>query len=173
MIFLGLDPGYGRLGYGLIEKNNNWIKCLKYGVYETPANYPFVNRLEKIYDFVNLLVEQYKPNEAAVETLFFSKNVKTAIDVAQARGVMQLALIQKKIKAVDISPQQVKLALAGSGKASKIQVQSMCRRLLALKENPKPDDAADALALAVAALQSYPLRCLKQKVEKSSVKGCL
>jgi crossover junction endodeoxyribonuclease RuvC len=169
---LGLDPGFGRMGYGIVEKSGSTLKAVAFGVLETSSHSSFEKRLAEVHSFVAELIVKYRPDEAAVETLFFSKNVKTAIQVAQARGVILLALAQGRVAAIDISPQQVKMALVGNGKALKPQVQAMAQRLLNLKELPRPDDAADALALAVSAIHSSPLRRLQQKiVQAQTLKG--
>jgi len=158
VLSLGLDPGYGRMGFGIVEERGSSLKALEFGVIETPAKMPFEERLLRIYDAVETIVKRHPCNEAAVETLFFSKNVKTAMAVAEARGVIRLALARLKMPVLECAPNQVKLALTGSGKADKGQVTRMVTRLLNLPAPPKPDDAADALALALTALRSRNLR---------------
>jgi crossover junction endodeoxyribonuclease RuvC len=165
---LGLDPGYGRLGWGLVEQKGFALAAQAFGAFETPASSPYAARLAAVYAFVRSLCERHRPDEAAVEQLFFSKNVKTAILVAQARGVLLLALEQAGVKVLEVSPQEVKTSLTGSGAAGKAQVQAMVQRLLGLKAKPKPDDAADALGLAMAGLRSAPLRTLQAKATARS-----
>lgn len=163
MIFVGLDPGYGRLGYGVVEEKGSSLKALEFGVFETPSTMPFEKRLVFVFDAVQELLSRHECEEAAVETLYFSKNVKTAIGVAEARGVIRLALAQLKVPVLEIQPVQLKLALTGSGKADKKMVTRMVTRLLNLPAPPQPDDAADALALALTALRSRNFRSLTQK----------
>src|SRR4051812_44914640 len=157
---LGLDPGYGRLGFGLVEEKGSALRALEYGVVETPAKMPFEERLLTVFKAVEALALKHGPAEAAVETLFFSKNAKTAMAVAEARGVIRVALARLKVPVLEISPVQVKLAVTGSGKADKKQVIRMVTRLLNLPAPPKPDDAADALALALTAIRSHNFRKL-------------
>jgi crossover junction endodeoxyribonuclease RuvC len=158
MRILGIDPGYGRMGWGVVEQKGFQFKCVETGVFETPASAPFVERLEGVHDFVKKLAGKHALAEAAVEELFFSRNVKTAILVAQARGVILLALRQAGIPVLEVSPQHVKQALVGNGAASKKQIQWMAARLLGLKNLPRPDDAADALGLALTAFRTRRLR---------------
>lgn len=164
MKVLGLDPGYGRLGWALVEKRGSGFKAGAFGVFETPASSPFSARLAAVHSFVTELCRSHSPEEAAVELLYFSKNVKTALLVAQARGVLLVALEQAGVKVAEVSPQHVKLALTGHGAAGKSQVQAMVQRLLGLKAIPQPDDAADALGLAMAAILTRPRRDLEKKV---------
>jgi crossover junction endodeoxyribonuclease RuvC len=161
---LGLDPGYGRLGWAVVEQRGHSLAALGYGVFETPAGSPFGERLLAVHGFVQGLAQRHAGAEAAVEALFFSRNTSTAMAVAQARGAILLALCQAGIDPLDISPQHVKMAVAASGKAGKAQVQAMTQRLLGLKSLPQPDDAADALALALAGLRSLPLRRLQARL---------
>lgn len=167
MRVLGLDPGYGRLGYGVVEESGSSFRALEYGVFETPAKMPFEQRLLSVFEFVEDIASRQNPGEAAVETLYFSKNVKTAMGVAEARGVIRLALARLKVSTLELQPGQVKLAVAGSGKADKKQVTRMITRLLNLPAPPKPDDAADALALALTALRSRNFRKLSALAKKS------
>jgi crossover junction endodeoxyribonuclease RuvC len=157
---LGLDPGYGRLGYAVVEEKGSALKALDFGVMETPSTMPFEQRLLKVFDFVEALVGRHACDEAAVETLYFSKNVKTAIGVAEARGVIRLALVRLGLPVVEIKPMELKLAVTGSGRADKVQVTRMVTRLLNLPAPPKPDDAADALGLAITALRGRAMRKL-------------
>ncbi len=155
---LGLDPGYGRLGYAVIEQRGSEWSLLDVGCAETPASQPFEQRLLAVHQALAGLLKRWKPDEASIETLYFSKNVKTAMQVAEARGVLRLALAEAGVPALELAPNAVKLALTGSGAAGKEQVGRMVVRLLNLKQMPKPDDAADAVALALAGLRSQPLR---------------
>jgi crossover junction endodeoxyribonuclease RuvC len=157
---LGLDPGYGRLGYAVVEEKGSALRAMEFGVMETPSKMPFEKRLMKVFDFVEALVGRHACDEAAVETLYFSKNVKTAMAVAEARGVIRLALARLEVSAVEVKPMELKLAVTGSGKADKAQITRMVTRLLNLPGPPKPDDAADALALAITGLRSRHIRRL-------------
>jgi len=164
---LGLDPGYGRLGFGVVEEKGSALRAVEFGVIETPAGMPFEERLLAVFDAVEALARRHGCGEAAVETLYFAKNVKTAIGVAEARGVIRLALARLKVPVLEVKPVQLKLAIAGSGKADKAMVTRMVTRLLNLPAPPKPDDAADALALAITALRSRNFRKLTSLAKKS------
>lgn len=152
-IVLGVDPGYGIVGFGFIKESKGNIEVLAYGVIRTPAKIDFIDRLKIISDDLKLLIKKYKPDMAGVEKIFFAKNTKTAIDVAQARGVILLSLIEANLPVVEITPLQVKQGLTGYGKADKRQIQQMVKTILKLKSIPKPDDAADALAIAITTSQ--------------------
>ncbi|HHV27776.1 crossover junction endodeoxyribonuclease RuvC [Anaerosalibacter bizertensis] len=149
MIILGIDPGIAIVGYGVIECKGNRFKALDYGAITTEANIPFTERIRIIYDDMTTLIDKYNPTDLAIEELFFNKNVKTAIKVGQARGVEILAAVHKGLNIYEYTPLQVKQGVVGYGRAEKRQVQEMVKMLLNLKEIPKPDDAADALALAL------------------------
>ncbi|MBR4728307.1 MAG: crossover junction endodeoxyribonuclease RuvC [Clostridia bacterium] len=149
MIVLGIDPGYAIVGCGVVEYQNNHFRMLHYGAVTTEAHTPFNERLEAIYDGVLALIRTYRPQAMAIEKLFFNTNQKTAIDVAQARGVLVLAAQQNRIPIFEYTPLQVKQSVVGYGRAEKKQVQEMTRLLLNLEKIPKPDDAADALAMAI------------------------
>ena len=150
MIILGIDPGYGTIGYGVIEKlKNNKVRAIDYGIITTPKDKPISERLEMIYDAMNLIIEKYKPDEIALEELFFNTNITTGIKVAQARGVLVLSAIKACGKLYEYTPLMVKQALTGEGRADKRQVQYMVKVYLSLNSIPKPDDAADALAVAI------------------------
>lgn len=149
MIILGIDPGYGTIGYGVIEKNKNKLTAIDYGVITTPKDKPIADRLEMIYDAMNLIIDKFKPDEIALEELFFNTNITTGIKVAQARGVLLLCAIKACGKLYEYTPLMVKQALTGEGRADKRQVQYMVKTLLKLAKEPKPDDAADALAVAI------------------------
>lgn len=149
MIILGIDPGYAIVGYGVIEKVGHTTTCIDYGVITTDKKDNFPDRLVQIADGIEYLIDKYKPDALAIEELFFQNNAKTAIDVAQARGVIVLKA-KKKIGALfEYTPLQIKQALTGQGRAEKSQVQYMVKAILNLNAIPKPDDAADALAVAI------------------------
>ena len=149
MIILGIDPGTAATGYGLIKKIKNEIKCLDYGCIETnPGNSPAL-RLKELEEKLKKIIKKYNPDVAAVEDIFFFKNLKTAMKVSQAKGVILLTLAKSNIPIFEYTPLQVKMGVTGFGKADKQQVQRMIQILLNLKTIPKPDDAADALATAI------------------------
>ncbi|MBR5515972.1 MAG: crossover junction endodeoxyribonuclease RuvC [Clostridia bacterium] len=149
MIILGIDPGIAIVGYGVIDYSNNRFHVLDYGAVTTPAHTPVEARLEMIYSDMNELIKTYNPARMSIEELFFNSNQKTAITVAQARGVILLAARKNGVQIQEYTPLQVKQAIVGYGRAQKQQVQSMITTILGLKKVPKPDDTADALALAV------------------------
>lgn len=149
MRILGIDPGVATIGFGLIEADRANVRLLQYGVITTPAGLPLSNRLYQISQDMSQLLEQFKPQEVAVEELFFSKNITTGIAVAHGRGVILLEAERAGIPAYEYTPMQVKQAVAGYGGASKRQVMLMTQRLLKMKSVPRPDDAADALAIAI------------------------
>ena len=149
MRILGIDPGYGITGFGLIEAQRGASRLLQCGAITTPAGMDFSARLEIIYEDMRKLLEVSKPDAVAIEELFFGQNVTTGIGVAQSRGVILLAIRQAGLNVTSYKPMQVKQAVVGYGNATKHQVQDMTKRLLNLKEMPKPDDAADAIAIAL------------------------
>ncbi len=149
MIILGIDPGLAIVGWGVIEYKNTRFRTVAYGSIQTPAGTSTETRLKQIYDGMQELIERYHPDEMAVEELFFNTNVTTGIRVAEARGVILLAAEQAGIKIQEYTPMQVKQAVVGYGKAEKKQVITMVTMLLSLKAPPKPDDTADALAIAI------------------------
>lgn len=149
MKILGIDPGIGRLGWALVDHTKGLTTFLSCGCFETKANSDLPERLEKIYLFLQQLIIDQKPDEMSVESLFFTNNAKTAFDVAAARGVILLCGKQSHLPIFQYTPLQVKSSLTGFGKAEKSQVQFMVLRLLKLKETPKPDDAVDAIAIAL------------------------
>src|SRR3989338_1084026 len=151
MIILGIDPGFARMGWGVISKTGAKFSLIDYGCLETPVKTSLSNRLEKIFDGLSKVLKKIKTDLAGIETLFFNTNAKTAVSVGEARGVILLALKKSGVKVIDITPLQVKQAVAGYGRAEKAQVQKMVKSLLNLKEIPQPDDAADAIAVALAA----------------------
>ena len=152
---LGIDPGTATTGYGLVRlAPDGSLVAVKYGVISTPKDASAPARLEMLYNQLRDILNEYKPDTAAVEKLFFSRNVTTAIAVGQARGVVMLSLQQAGIKPFEYTPNEVKQAVAGYGSADKRQVQEMVRALLQLETIPKPDDAADALAIAITHLNT-------------------
>lgn len=149
MRILGIDPGYGITGFGLLEAQRNQFSLLRCGAITTPAGMDFSARLEIIYEDMKQLLEVSKPDAVAIEELFFGHNVTTAIGVAQSRGVILLAIRQAGLPVYQYKPMQVKQAVVGYGGATKHQVMDMTRRILNLSQMPKPDDAADAIAIAL------------------------
>lgn len=149
MIALGIDPGTAICGYGLVEVQGSRLKALTYGVIETTPNMEGAIRLNKIHQEIDHLIKQYNPDIMGVELLFMNKNVRTVMAVGQARGVVLLAAAQNDLKIAEFTPLQVKQAVTGYGKATKEQVIYMTQRLLNLPNKPHPDDAADALAVAI------------------------
>ena len=161
MLILGIDPGYAIIGWGLIRFERGKYIPVDFGAITTEAGTPFNRRLELIYDQLNELLDTHHPDVVAVEKLYFQTNAKTAIDVAQARGVIMLALQKHGVPVYEYTPLQVKSAVTGFGQAQKPQVMEMTKRLLRLKAVPKPDDTADALAIAICHAQ-YGGTSLKQ-----------
>lgn len=149
MIILGIDPGIAIVGYGIVECNGNHFKVLGYGHIETSSKTLFPDRLKSVYDEMINIIDKYNPSELAIEELFFNKNAKTAIKVGQARGVEILAAKNMGLEIYEYTPLQVKQAVVGYGRAEKHQVQEMVKILLNLEKTPKPDDVADALAIAI------------------------
>lgn len=149
MIILGIDPGLAIVGYGVVDVIGNKYRVLDYGVITTDKDTYFPDRIKIIYDGLNFIIDKYKPEDVAMEELFFNKNVKTAIKVGQARGAAILAIKNKGLDIFEYTPLQIKQAVVGYGRAEKRQVQEMVKILLNLKTIPKPDDAADALAVAI------------------------
>ncbi len=149
MIILGIDPGIAILGYGIVEYKGSSFRVIDYGAVETTPDMIMPDRLSKVYDDLNSIINKYCPDAVAIEELFFNKNAKTAIKVGQARGVAILAAAQKNIEVFEYTPLQVKQGVVGYGRAEKKQVQIMVKTLLNLNKIPKPDDVADALAVAI------------------------
>ena len=149
MRILGIDPGYAIVGYGVVDFNGGKFSVVNYGAVTTPADMPFPERLAVIHRDLLNIIDTLKPDALAIERLYFNTNTTTAIDVAQARGVIMLAAQSKGLKIGEYTPLQVKQSVTGYGKAEKRQVMEMVKSLLSLKAVPKPDDTADALALAV------------------------
>ena len=149
MRILGIDPGYAIVGYGVIDYVGNHFTVVDYGAITTTAGMDFNRRLELIYDEMNVLLSTQKPEAMAIEKLFYNTNAKTVIDVAQARGVLALAAQKNGVPMYEYTPLQVKQSVVGYGRAEKKQVQEMIKIILKLDKVPKPDDTADALAMAV------------------------
>ena len=149
MRILGIDPGYGITGFGLVDAQRGQFQLLRCGAITTPAGMDFSARLEIIYEDMRQLLKVAQPDVVAIEELFFGHNVTTGIGVAQSRGVILLAIRQAGLEVFQYKPMQVKLAVVGYGNATKHQVQDMTKRLLRLQAMPKPDDAADAIAIAL------------------------
>lgn len=155
MVILGIDPGYAIVGWGVIEYKAGRFRTLGYGAITTPASMPMEKRFLSIYQSLEQIVKKYRPEYLSIEKLFFTTNAKTAIDVAQARGVILLCCTQNGLDIFEYTPLQVKQAITGYGKAIKKQVMEMSRVLLNLPSVPKPDDTADALALAICHAHSF------------------
>ena len=155
MRILGIDPGYGIVGYGIIDSNTT-TDVVDYGVISTPKELSLPDRLEIIYSSLQSLILSYKPDVVAVEELFYFKNQTTVIPVAEARGVILLSCKKAKVQVFEYTPLQIKQALTGIGRAEKAQVQFMVKSILGLDKVPKPDDAADALAVAICHSQINP-----------------
>lgn len=149
MTILGIDPGIATVGYGLIQYENGCFRTIATGAIETPAGIDVEDRIEMVYDDLCELIKMYSPTEMSIEELFFNTNQKTAIAVAEARGAILLAAKKNRLNIAEYTPIQVKLAVTGYGRAEKKQVQEMVKIILGLPKVPKPDDAADALALAI------------------------
>jgi crossover junction endodeoxyribonuclease RuvC len=158
VIVLGIDPGLASTGYGVVAQRRGRLLALDGGVIETPAGRAPADRLASIHARLNELLDEHEPGALALEGLYFGQNVRSAFAVGQARGVVLLAAGQRGMPCMDYTPQQVKSAVCGSGRAAKGQVQDMVQRLLALPEPPKPDHAADALAVAICHLNHAPLQ---------------
>lgn len=162
-LILGIDPGTAILGYGLVVQNGHKYSAVDHGCIRTSSKLLPEERLILLYNGITKVIAKHQPDEIAVEELFFSKNVKTAMSVAQARGVVLLSAAQAGIKTAEYKPNQIKLAVCGYGGADKRQVQEMVKRLLNMSEIVKPDDAADALAIAICHLNSRRVLSLKDK----------
>ena len=154
MRILGIDPGTAIIGYSIVEFEKNNYKVLDYGCIYTGKDEDMPVRLEKIYDFLDNLIKFWKPDDMAIEDLFFFKNQKTIVKVGQSRGVITLAGQKNKLNIFSYTPLQVKMGIASYGRADKKQIQEMVKVILNLKEIPKPDDAADALAIAITHINS-------------------
>ena len=163
MRVLGIDPGTAITGYGVVEEVSGELKPLAFGAIRTPSDRPLPARLQMIYQGVKALAAEWEPEAAAVEELFFSSNVRTAMSVGQARGVTLLALADAGLKVSEYTPLTIKQAVTGYGNADKAQMQEMVRLLLGLAEAPRPDDAADALAVAICHSHSAHLTGLTEE----------
>ena len=162
MRILGIDPGIAIVGYGVIDKEGNRYKTVAYDAVTTRAHTPLEERLEAVYNGINEIIKTYKPDAMSIEELFFNNNAKTALTVGQARGVIILAAVQNHLPVYEYTPLQVKQALTGYGRASKGQIQQMMKSMLGLTQIPKPDDVADALAIAVCHGNSMRFNSIKQ-----------
>jgi crossover junction endodeoxyribonuclease RuvC len=160
MRVLGIDPGTATTGYGVVEEAKGKLQALAFGAIRTPAKQPLPARLQSIYRGVRDLVTEWDPSQAAVEELFFSSNARTAMSVGQARGVTLLALADAGLPIAEYTPLTIKQAVTGYGSADKAQIQEMVRLLLEMDQTPRPDDAADALAVAICHLNSAKLTAL-------------
>ena len=149
MRILGIDPGSAIVGFGVLDYDGVNFSVVDYGAITTPAHTPVPDRLKMIYDDLQYVIDKYKPDQMAIEELFFNNNVKTAITVAQARGVLILGASLCGLEVFEYTPLQVKQAVVGYGRAEKMQVQHMVKSILNLHEIPKPDDTADAVAIAI------------------------
>lgn len=158
MIIFGIDPGYAIVGYGVVEYRGNKFKTIDYGSIITEPKNTFPERLKIVYDELTVLLDKHNPDCVAIEELFFNKNVKTAINVGQARGVQLLAAMNQGAEVYEYTPLQIKQGVVGYGRAEKKQVQEMVKVILGLKQAPKPDDTADALAVAICHAHSGNMR---------------
>ncbi|MFH1182971.1 MAG: crossover junction endodeoxyribonuclease RuvC [Candidatus Moraniibacteriota bacterium] len=165
MLILGLDPGTATVGFALLQKNKNKLVAAQYGCVRTKPGEDAGARLVHIEKELKKIIKQFEPQEAAIERLFFMNNIKTAMAVSQARGVMLMTLAKLKLPTFEYTPLQVKLSVTGYGNAPKLQVQKMVKTVLKLNDLPQPDDAADALAIAIC--HSYQI---KFKVKKEKLK---
>jgi crossover junction endodeoxyribonuclease RuvC len=163
MRVLGFDPGTATTGYGVVEGKGNRLTHIAHGVITTPPGDHFADRLQSIYDDACALIRLHEPEAVAIEELFFTKNVTTGIAVAQARGVLALAATQSDLPIGEFSPREMKAAVAGYGKADKKQVQEMVKILLNLDKVPRPDDAADALGIAICQIHAGHFKSMTQQ----------
>ena len=169
MRILGIDPGYATIGFGLVEAERAQMHMVTYGAITTPAGLPLSRRLYQIDRDMEELISQLKPDAIAIEELFFNTNITTGIAVAHGRGVLLCAAERSGVPLYEYTPSQVKLAVTGYGKAEKHQVMDMTKRLLKLKAVPRPDDAADALAIAICHARSMTSRLPQTKPTKETV----
>ncbi|RJQ32836.1 MAG: crossover junction endodeoxyribonuclease RuvC [Actinobacteria bacterium] len=166
MKILGIDPGTATTGYGIVEVKDGRLEAIDYGIVSTTPKQETAERLRYIYQDISNLISFHCPDQVAVEQLFFNTNTKTALAVGEARGVILLAIQDKNLKSIDYTPLQVKQAVVGHGRAEKHQVQYMVKNILKLEQTPKPDDAADALAIAICHAHSYQLKELERGVRR-------
>ncbi len=167
MRILGIDPGIGRTGWGVIDTQSSNLKVISYGCIETPVSQEIGERLNDVYDEIVQLLNKYMPDGVGIEDLFFNTNTKTAFVVGQARGVIMLAVAQRKIPLAVYTPLQVKIAVTGYGRGDKRQVGQMVKTLLKLESIPKLDDTTDALAIAITHAFSYKVLSIKRKYKES------
>ena len=165
MRIIGIDPGYAIVGYGVIDYIGNKFKIVEYGAITTESNQNMNERFKSIHDDLNTIIERTKPEFLAIEELFFNSNQKTAINVAQARGVLLLSALNHGISVHEYTPLQVKQAVVGYGRAEKKQVQLLVKSILGLEKVPKPDDTADALAIAITGLNFVREKDLMEKLK--------
>ena len=166
MLAIGIDPGTAITGYGLVrELADGSLEVVDYGVIQTPADQAMPDRLVTLYQELKQIIDLHGPQSGAVEKLFFARNVRTALSVGQARGIALLALAESGVSVAEYSPNEIKQAVAGYGGAEKMQVQMMVQVLLDLEQIPQPDDAADALAVAICHLHSARMRALEDQAE--------
>jgi crossover junction endodeoxyribonuclease RuvC len=163
---IGIDPGTATTGWAILEKKEGDIVPVAYGCISTAKEKSTAERLKEVADDVEKIIKKYKPKEAAVEDIFFFKNLKTAVKVSQSRGAMLLALEKARVKIFEYTPLQVKQALTGYGRAEKKQVQAMVKEFLSLKTTPKPDDVADALAVGICHINSRKINNINKRTEK-------
>jgi crossover junction endodeoxyribonuclease RuvC len=163
---LGIDPGTAIMGYGVVEERGGALHCVQYGVLTTTSAESPAHRLRSLHQRLTELLALYRPGAVAVEDLFFNRNVRTALAVGQARGIALLAAAQAEVPVFEYTPLQVKDAVVGYGRATKEQVQLMIRTLLGLQDVPRPDDAADALAVAICHLHSARLGSLSGRIAR-------
>lgn len=166
MIILGIDPGIANTGYGIVQSNNTRNRLLNYGNIKTDSKTPSEIRLKQIYDKVINLIDQFDVEEVVLEDVFFSKQVKTAFILGEAKGIIKLAAANCGTTVTTYTPLQVKTAVTGYGKAPKTQIQKMVQMLLKLKEPPQPDHAADALALTICHARSHKLNNIRKKLNR-------
>lgn len=157
MLVLGIDPGTATTGFGVVEGRGSRLRAVDYGIISTPAGMDMPDRLCLIHKGLSQIIDRYQPQVAAVEQIFYHRNAKTVITVAQSRGVVLYTAASEGIQVYEYTPLQVKQSVVGYGQAEKRQVQMMVQRILSLKEVPKPDDAADALAVAICHLHGHRL----------------
>jgi crossover junction endodeoxyribonuclease RuvC len=166
MLAIGIDPGTAITGYGLVrELADGSLEVVDYGVIQTSADQTMPDRLVLLYQELKAIIDLHEPQSGAVEKLFFARNVRTALSVGQARGIALLALAESGVSVAEYSPNEIKQAVAGYGGAEKMQVQMMVQALLDLEEIPQPDDAADALAVAICHLHSARIRALEDRAQ--------
>jgi crossover junction endodeoxyribonuclease RuvC len=166
MLAIGIDPGTAITGYGLVREGaDGSLNVVEFGVIQTSAEHAMPARLVQLYQRLKEIIDLHSPQSGAVEKLFFARNVRTALSVGQARGIALLALAESDVSIAEYSPNEIKQAVAGYGGADKIQVQMMVKALLSLDQIPQPDDAADALAVAICHLHSARMRALEDRAE--------